>query len=128
MYLEMTFKDWFKIVKELYDNNTYETELNHDKKVYSDKELKEFEIHIGKKIIEARNELTKLKLEVKTDKNILIRQRKYIEKLEEALTRVKNKTYGICSVTGKLIAKERLIAVPHTTLSMKAKIQQYNKK
>jgi RNA polymerase-binding transcription factor DksA len=53
------------------------------------------------------------------------RQRKFIENLENALIRVENKTYGICKVTGKLISKERLRAVPHTTLSMEAKLQQY---
>ena len=53
------------------------------------------------------------------------RQKKFIENLEMALIRVENKTYGICRVTGKLISKERLRAVPHTTLSMEAKLQQY---
>ena len=38
--------------------------------------------------------------------------------------RIKNGTYGICSVTGKLISKERLIAVPHTTQSIEAKLMQ----
>lgn len=49
------------------------------------------------------------------------RQRKFIEKLENALLRIENKTYGICRVTGKLIPKERLRAVPHATLSIEAK-------
>ena len=53
------------------------------------------------------------------------RQKKFIENLESALVRIENKTYGICRVTGKLISKERLRAVPHTTLSMEAKLQQY---
>jgi RNA polymerase-binding transcription factor DksA len=42
-----------------------------------------------------------------------------------ALLRSENKSYGICKVTGKLIAKERLMAVPHTTQSMEAKLKQY---
>ena len=49
------------------------------------------------------------------------RQAKFISHLEAALVRVENKTYGICRVTGKLISKERLRAVPHATLSMEAK-------
>ena len=53
------------------------------------------------------------------------RQKKYVENLENALMRVENKTYGICKVTGKLISKERLRAVPHTTQSIEAKLQQY---
>jgi RNA polymerase-binding transcription factor DksA len=52
------------------------------------------------------------------------RQQKYIMNLENALVRIKNGTYGICSVTGKLIPKERLIAVPHTTQSIEAKMMQ----
>jgi RNA polymerase-binding transcription factor DksA len=53
------------------------------------------------------------------------RQRKFIDNLEMALLRIENKSYGICKVTGKLIAKERLMAVPHTTQSMEAKLKQY---
>ena len=53
------------------------------------------------------------------------RQKKFIDQLENALIRIENKTYGICRVTGKLIPKERLRAVPHTTQSMEAKLQQY---
>ena len=49
------------------------------------------------------------------------RQAKFIAHLEAALVRVENKTYGICRVTGKLISKERLRAVPHATLSIEAK-------
>src|ERR1700744_1605571 len=52
------------------------------------------------------------------------RQKKFIEQLEAALVRIENKTYGICRETGKLIPKERLRAVPHTTLSMEAKLRQ----
>lgn len=51
------------------------------------------------------------------------RQKKFIENLEAALIRIENKTYGICRETGKLIPKERLRAVPHTTLSMEAKMK-----
>jgi DnaK suppressor protein len=53
------------------------------------------------------------------------RQRKFIDQLENALVRIENKTYGICRVTGKLIPKERLRAVPHTTQSIEAKLNQY---
>lgn len=52
------------------------------------------------------------------------RQLKFIQHLEAALVRVENKTYGICRETGKLIAKERLRAVPHATLSIEAKNKQ----
>lgn len=49
------------------------------------------------------------------------RQQKFIQHLQAALVRIENKTYGICRETGKLIAKERLRAVPHATLSIEAK-------
>lgn len=49
------------------------------------------------------------------------RQITFIDHLEKALMRIENKTYGVCRVTGKLIDKARLRAVPHATLSMEAK-------
>ena len=49
------------------------------------------------------------------------RQMKFIQSLQAALIRIENKTYGVCRETGKLIAKERLRAVPHATLSIEAK-------
>ena len=52
------------------------------------------------------------------------RQLEYIRKLEAALVRIENKTYGICRKTGKLISKERLRAVPHATLSIEAKMNR----
>lgn len=51
-----------------------------------------------------------------------IRQLKFIKHLENALVRIENKTYGICRMTGKLISKERLRSVPHSTLSIDAKL------
>lgn len=52
------------------------------------------------------------------------RQQKFIQHLQAALVRIENRTYGVCRVTGKLIRKERLRAVPHATLSIDAKQQQ----
>ena len=49
------------------------------------------------------------------------RQYKFIQNLEAALVRIENKTYGVCRETGKLIPKERLMLVPHATLSVEAK-------
>ena len=64
-------------------------------------------------------------LEKESINQLAARQKKFIEQLEAALVRIENKTYGICRETGKLIQKERLRAVPHTTLSMEAKMKQY---
>ena len=63
-------------------------------------------------------------LEKEQINQLAARQKKFIEQLEAALVRIENKTYGICRETGKLIPKERLKAVPHTTLSMEAKLKQ----
>ena len=63
-------------------------------------------------------------LEKEQINQLAARQKKFIEQLEAAVIRIENKTYGICRETGKLIPKERLRAVPHTTLSMEAKLKQ----
>jgi DnaK suppressor protein len=63
-------------------------------------------------------------LEKEQINQLAARQKKFIEQLEAALVRIENKTYGICRETGKLIPIERLRAVPHTTLSMEAKLKQ----
>lgn len=55
---------------------------------------------------------------------MIARQQKYVGYLDRALDRIKNKTYGICKVTGKPISKERLEAVPHTEISIEAKLKQ----
>jgi len=119
---------------------------------YSDEELKEFEVLINAKLDKARSEYKILKdtlnrnndegtdatsggntkvledgaetAEKENMSQLAARQQKYITNLENALVRIKNGTYGICSVTGKLISKERLMAVPHTTQSIEAKMQQ----
>lgn len=52
------------------------------------------------------------------------RTRKFIRYLDDALKRIDNKTYGVCKVTGKKISKGRLEAVPHTQLSIEAKLKR----
>ncbi|MEX1063267.1 MAG: TraR/DksA C4-type zinc finger protein [Balneolaceae bacterium] len=52
------------------------------------------------------------------------RTRKFIRYLDDALQRIDNKTYGVCKVTGKRISKGRLEAVPHTQLSIEAKLKR----
>jgi RNA polymerase-binding protein DksA len=52
------------------------------------------------------------------------RTRKFLKYLDEALVRIDNKTYGICKVTGKMISKGRLEAVPHTQISIEAKLKR----
>lgn len=122
-----------------------------EKTRYSDEELQEFKALILEKLEKARKDYELLKAVISnSDGNDIMdtsptfkvleegasvlskeeagrlaqRQAKFISHLEAALVRVENKTYGICRVTGKLISKERLRAVPHATLSMDAKMGQ----
>ncbi len=122
-----------------------------EKTRYSDTELAEFKALILEKLTIAKNEFHNLTstlsnpngngtddtagtfkvledgsatLEKESINQMAARQKKFIDNLESALVRIENKTYGICRETGKLIAKERLKAVPHTTLSMEAKMRQ----
>ena len=118
---------------------------------YSDKELEEFKALIEEKIKKAQTDLELIKSSymnsatngtddtsptfkafeegskvTSTEENtaLAIRQEKFIRDLKNALIRIENKTYGICRVTGKLIDKRRLMAVPHATLSIEAKNMQ----
>ena len=60
--------------------------------------------------------------------DLVQRQRKYIHQLEMALTRILQKTYGICEITGELIDKRRLYATPTTTKSLAVKNDLHQKK
>jgi len=55
---------------------------------------------------------------------MMARKQKYVGYLNRALERIESKTYGICKVTGKPISKERLESVPHTEISIEAKLRQ----
>lgn len=124
--------------------------MNQEQKTaYSKEELKEFEVIIHQKLASAKEELNSLKeslskkndtgtdytastsklledgadtLERENLSQLAARQQKFVINLENALIRIKNGTYGICVDTGKLIAKDRLKAVPHTMHSIEAKL------
>jgi len=116
---------------------------------YSDAELEEFKVLIETKLERASTHLSGLQeqiLEITENtsdehggdwvddssinndvemlNNMAIRQRMYIQDLENALVRIKNKTYGICIISGQLIDKRRLLAVPTTTKSLAAKVAE----
>lgn len=113
---------------------------------YSDADLEEFRVLIEKKLETSKEELSYLQeqiLEITENSgddhggdwmddsstnndieflnNMAIRQRKYVQDLENALIRIRNKSYGICLTTGQLIEKRRLLAVPTATKSVEAK-------
>lgn len=116
---------------------------------YSDSELNEFRELIQRKLETAKKELGylqglitrkdemggddtdnrymtmedgSLSMEREQLSQMASRQITFIDHLEKAMMRIENKTYGICRVTGKLIDKARLRAVPHATLSIEAKM------
>ena len=117
---------------------------------YSDEELAEFKELILERLARARKDLEMLNenvagkgnnaddtaptfkileegsnvLSKEENSQLAARQYKYIQNLENALVRIENKTYGVCRMTGKLIPKERLRAVPHATLKKKKKMGQ----
>ena len=118
---------------------------------YTAKELKEFEKLILDKIKDAQGELDFIKesllrknlsgtdstqgalktledgadtMEKESLSQLAGRQQKFISNLENALIRIKNGTYGICKDSGKLIDKKRLMAVPHATQSIEAKLKR----
>ena len=118
---------------------------------YTDAELQEFKTLIEEKIEKANADLLLLKSAYMNDGNngtedtaptfkafeegsdtmskeansqLAIRQEKFIRDLKNAILRIENKTYGVCRETGKLISKERLMLVPHTTMSIDAKNKQ----
>ncbi|MEE1080370.1 MAG: TraR/DksA C4-type zinc finger protein [Bacteroidales bacterium] len=114
---------------------------------YSDEELEEFKALVEEKLKTANAEYQDLRKQLRNGDNSdrdtapvfknmedgadtlnreelglrASRLEKFIKGLQGALVRIENKTYGICRVTGKLIPKERLRAVPHATLSIEAK-------
>ncbi len=125
--------------------------MSQEKTRYSDAELDEFKDLIQKKLKEAQEDYDLLKgslshnddhgtddtgrtfnmmedgsetLSREEVAQLAARQEKFIQNLQAALVRIENKTYGICRVTGKLIQKERLMLVPHATMSIEAKNAQ----
>lgn len=88
---------------------------------YSDDELEEFKKRLLMKLESADKELQYLqKLILKSESKeldpMLLRYLTFIDNLKKALERIENKTYGICRITGKLISKDRLYAMPHATV------------
>ncbi len=126
--------------------------MNDSKVRYSDQDLGKFRLIIEAKIKLAEEDLALIESSYKNDSNngvedtsptfkafeegsatmskeanvqLAIRQEKFIRDLKNAILRIENKSYGVCRVTGNLIQKERLKLVPHATLSIEAKRQQY---
>lgn len=111
------------------------------KKRYTEEELKEFQQLLEEKRLDTTQELQNLRNQLDelnkvgssySDdsarheqqtflQRLIRRQEKRLEAQEQALLRIENKTYGICKVTGNLIRKERLMAMPTATISIEVK-------
>jgi RNA polymerase-binding protein DksA len=129
------------------------TNSDSDKRIspYNDEELEYFRQIIIKKRVETEQDLEMLQnslrdsMESSTDDSaysfhmadagsdaqerektymLYNRSRKFLKYLDDALVRINNKTYGVCKVTGKKISKGRLEAVPHTQISIEAKLKR----
>ena len=125
--------------------------MSTEKTRYSDVELQEFKALIHKKLDEAEKDYALLRnsLSLSDDHGtddtgrtfnmmedgsetlsreevaqLCSRQETFLKNLQQALVRIENTTYGVCRETGKLIQKERLLLVPHATLSIEAKNAQ----
>lgn len=132
-------------------NDFKKENMAEERQRYSDSDLKEFKELIQQKIEKAEKDLMLIRESFINDQNngtddtsptfkafeegaetlskeqnaiLAGRQEKFVRDLKNALIRIENKTYGICRVTGKLIGKDRLRAVPHATLSIEAKNMQ----
>ena len=122
-----------------------------EKTRYTDEELEEFRVIIEEKLVLAKRDYDQMmNALMNKDSNdvddtsptykaleegsvtqskeeiisLAARQQKFIQGLKAALVRIQNKTYGIDRITGKLIPKERLKAVPHATLSVESKMAE----
>ena len=67
-------------------------------------------------IIDQASSQTEKTVEMRT----LNRQRKLLAKIDQAIKKIKNDTYGYCDETGEPIGIKRLIARPIATLSIEA--------
>jgi len=130
-----------------------ENKTEAKKNRYADEELEEFKTIIQNKLAKAKEDFELLTeaytnhsehdtndtsptfkvleegqqvLSKEENSRLAARQQRFIANLENAMVRIENKTYGLCRVTGKLISKERLRAVPHATLSIDAKLKMSN--
>lgn len=119
-----------------------------EKTRYNDEELEEFRTLINEKLAIARKEYNRLRSTLTNSEGndtadtsptfkvleegastlskeeagrLAMRQAQFIQHLQNALVRIENKTYGIDRITGELIPKERLRAVPHATLNVGSK-------
>jgi len=117
---------------------------------YSDADLAEFKNLITRKVEKATNDIAQMQeqmielneslssstsdmgenssADIDFIKRMINRQKKHLNDLENALIRINNKRYGICTLTGELIDKKRLMAVPTTTKSVAAKLANKNNK
>ena len=102
MYFKTTLIKWKNEIIESNDKNLQMSEVDHEIS--------------SPDIVDQASSQTEKTVEMRT----LNRQRKLLAKINQAINRIKNNTFGYCEETGEPIGIKRLVARPIATLSIEA--------
>ena len=102
MYFKTRLIEWKNEIIESNNKSLYLNEVDHEIS--------------SPDIIDQASSQTEKTVEMRT----LNRQRKLLAKIDQAIKKIKNDTYGYCEETGEPIGIKRLIARPIATLSIEA--------
>ena len=101
-YFKARLVEWKKEIMEFNNKSLYLNEVDHE--------------IASPDIVDQASSQTEKTVEMRT----LNRQRKLLTKIDQAIKKIKNDTYGYCEETGEPIGIKRLIARPIATLSIEA--------
>ena len=101
-YFKERLVEWKKEIIEVNNKSLYLNEVDHE--------------IASPDIVDQASSQTEKTVEMRT----LNRQRKLLTKIDLAINKIKNDTYGYCEETGEPIGIKRLIARPIATLSIEA--------
>ena len=102
VYFKKRLLDWKKEIVESNNQNLYLNDVDHEIS--------------SPDIVDQASSQTEKNVEMRT----LNRQRKLLSKIDKALKRIQDDTYGYCEETGEPIGVKRLIARPIATLTIEA--------
>ena len=101
-YFKKRLMDWKNEIIEINSKNLYFKEVDHEIS--------------SPDVVDQASSQTEKTVEMRT----LNRQRKLISKIDKAIKKIQDNTYGYCEETGEPIGIKRLIARPIATLSIEA--------
>ena len=101
-YFKKRLIEWRKEIIEINNKSLYLNDIDHEIS--------------SPDIIDQASSQTEKTVEMRT----INRQRKLISKIDKAIKRINDNTYGYCEETGEPIGVKRLIARPIATLSIEA--------